>query len=307
MNSSPPNLYDYGFYSLLKFLWLKKVIVIAIPSAIGVLVALWTLTLKDTYLSDTTLSPTEEVQGAGLGSVSGQLGGLASLAGISLGGESTDQVTVALEIMKSRQFLANFINSRGLKPQVMAVDGWDYETGELQYDIEKYNPETGEWLREVKNGRPPTPTDQEVYERFIEMILIERDTVTGLVKVSIEYYSPIMAQQWLTMLIESINKEMREREIKSASENIQYLDRKVADISDIEMKSVFFQLIQEQTKNLMLAELRSEYVFTVIDPPIAPELKFAPKRSLIVIFVGLLSGFLTLGGLVIWFIVVPRE
>lgn len=279
----------------------------AIPVGISVLVAIWTLTVSNTYLSDAVLSPTDEVQGVGLGNMAGQLGGLASLAGISLGSEATDQVTVALEILKSRQFVASFVNSNQLKPAIMAVDSWDKESNQLIFDTDIYDPSSKTWTRELKNGRPPEPTDQEVYEVFREMMVIERDAATGLVKLSIEYYSPQLAQQWLELIIALINQEMRNREINTASENINYLKNKVAEINDIEMKTVFYQLIQEQTKNLMLAEVRTEYVFTVIDPPVSPELKFAPKRSLIVIFVGLLTGFMVLATLTIWFLIVPRS
>lgn len=307
MNTPNPNSYDYSLFSLIQFLWDKKLLLTAIPLAISVLVALWTLTLTNTYLSEATLSPTDEVQGAGLGNMSGQLGGLASLAGFSVGAESTNQVTVALEILKSRKFIADFVNHNQLKPLIMAVESWDKSSNKLVFDPDIYDVETKTWTREVTDGRSPEPTDQEIYAVFTEKMTAERDNSTGLIKVTIEHYSPHIARQWVSLMVAMINQEMRQREIGTATENIHYLKSKVAEIDDIEMTNVFYQLIQEQTKSLMLAEVRSDYAFTVIDPPVAPELKFAPKRSLIVVFVGFLTGFLVLGGLTVWFLIVPKS
>ena len=50
------------------------------------------------------------------------------------------------------------------------------------------------------------------------------------------------------------------------------------------MKNIFYQLIEEQTKSLMLAELSDEYVFKVISEPKVTEEKVEPKRAIIAIF-----------------------
>ena len=68
------------------------------------------------------------------------------------------------------------------------------------------------------------------------------------------------------------------------------------------MKQRVFDLIQTQTETIMLANATPEYVFTVIDPPIPPEVRVSPKRSLIVafsVFLGALLG--TVLALVRWY------
>jgi uncharacterized protein involved in exopolysaccharide biosynthesis len=49
------------------------------------------------------------------------------------------------------------------------------------------------------------------------------------------------------------------------------------------MQTVFYQLIEEQTKTIMLAEVSPEYVFQTIDPANFPDEKTKPNRPLIVI------------------------
>ena len=49
------------------------------------------------------------------------------------------------------------------------------------------------------------------------------------------------------------------------------------------MQLIFYELIQKQTEKIMLAEIREEYVFKIIDPAIIPEKKAEPRRSVICI------------------------
>jgi uncharacterized protein involved in exopolysaccharide biosynthesis len=57
---------------------------------------------------------------------------------------------------------------------------------------------------------------------------------------------------------------------------------------------VFYQLIEEQTKTLMLAEVSGEYVFKTISEAKVAEEKSKPKRALISILGAFLGGMLSL-------------
>jgi len=55
---------------------------------------------------------------------------------------------------------------------------------------------------------------------------------------------------------------------------------------------VFYDLIESQTRVSMLADVRDEYVFQVVDPAMVPDEKVAPRRSLIAVLGTLLGGML---------------
>jgi uncharacterized protein involved in exopolysaccharide biosynthesis len=55
------------------------------------------------------------------------------------------------------------------------------------------------------------------------------------------------------------------------------------------MQSAFYQIVEEQTKSLMLAEVQEEFIFKVVDPAVVPETKSGPKRALMSVF-GMLLG-----------------
>ena len=77
-----------------------------------------------------------------------------------------------------------------------------------------------------------------------------------------------------------------------AEKSIEYLREQVTNTSLADLQAVFFDLIQSQTETVMLAEVRQEYVFKVIDPAVAPEEKSKPSRALICVLGTLVGGML---------------
>jgi LPS O-antigen subunit length determinant protein (WzzB/FepE family) len=113
---------------------------------------------------------------------------------------------------------------------------------------------------------------------------------TSLINLSVEYYSPIIAKEWVDKLVAAINSHLRVRDRDEASKSIQFLERQISQTSLAEMKNVFYQLVEEQTKNLMLTEISDEYVLKTLSPARIPEEKSRPNRALICIG-GTLLGF----------------
>jgi uncharacterized protein involved in exopolysaccharide biosynthesis len=85
---------------------------------------------------------------------------------------------------------------------------------------------------------------------------------------------------------------MRERVIAESTQNLDYLAEQLNKTSVAEMQSAFYQIVEEQTKSLMLAEVQEEFIFKVVDPAVVPELKAGPKRALICVLGTLLGGML---------------
>ncbi|EGR2894919.1 Wzz/FepE/Etk N-terminal domain-containing protein [Vibrio parahaemolyticus] len=267
---------------LFNALWKGKWIIIVTTFVFAVGAILYALSLPNIYKSDALLAPAESSNGGGLSKMAGQLGGLAALAGVNLGAGETSQTDLAVQVMKSRQFIEAFINKHDLLVPLMAATDWDLTNNKLILDEELYDPNTGEWLREPNGLRGSTPTSQEAFEVFNKEVLsISQDKESGLYTVSVKYYSPYVAQQWVNWLIEDINKVMRERTIAETSQNLAYLNTQLQKTAVADMQSTFYKLIEEQTKSLMLAEVQEEFVFKVVDPAVVPELKFGPKRAVI--------------------------
>ncbi|MHA2797713.1 Wzz/FepE/Etk N-terminal domain-containing protein [Vibrio harveyi] len=294
---SQPTDDEIDLRELFKALWKGKWIIVATTFVFTISSVLYALNLPNVYKSDALLAPTETSNGGGLAKMAGQLGGLAALAGVNLAANETSQTDLAIEVMKSRKFIYDFITKHDLLVPVMAAKGWDLKTNELKLDLDIYDPIKKEWLREPNGLRNAKPSAQEAAETFKNQFLnVSQNKVSGLYTVTINFYSPYLAQDWVGWLIEDINTVMRERSIKETKQNLLYLNEQLEKTSIADMKSTFYKLIEEQTKTLMLAEVQDEYIFKTIDPAVTPELKSEPKRFLICIFgitLGLLIGGLT--------------
>ena len=85
---------------------------------------------------------------------------------------------------------------------------------------------------------------------------------------------------------------MQERQVARASRNIDYLEAQIAKTSIAEMREVFYTIVEEQTKNKMVAEASPEYAFVAVGPSMVPEEKSKPSRALICVLGTLLGGML---------------
>ncbi|MFZ3508398.1 Wzz/FepE/Etk N-terminal domain-containing protein [Vibrio harveyi] len=285
---------------LFKALWKGKWIIIATTFIFAIGSLLYALSLPNIYKADALLASAESSNGGGLSKMAGQLGGLAALAGVNLGGSESSQTELAVQVMKSRQFIEVFIKKHNLLVPLMAAKGWDLANNKLILDDEVYNSGTSVWLRKPDGLRGAKPTAQEAFEVFRKEVLnISQDKDSGLYTVSVKHYSPYVAQQWVNWLIKDINKVMRERTIAETSQNLTYLNTQLEKTSVTDMQSTFYKLIEEQTKSLMLAEVQEEFIFKVVDPAVVPELKDGPKRTLICLL-GLILGLIVgVGGVLL--------
>jgi hypothetical protein len=254
---------------------------------------IYALSISDQYKAVAVLSPSQKDSG-GLSGALGQLGGLASLAGVSIGSGDSSEAQMAQEIMKSWNFIETFIADNELAVEVYAVEGWNKGSNRLQVDDDIYDVEKKKWMVEdVHTGEEGPPSSWQLFEKFSEKLVISEDPALGLISVSIEYYSPQIAKQWLDMFVMAINKHMQERQITKVTTNINYLQEQIEKTSITEMREVFYTIIEEQIKNKMLAEASPEYAFVTVSPSMVPEEKSQPKRALICILGTLLGGMLS--------------
>ena len=82
------------------------------------------------YRSSATLMVNDQ-GGGGLSGLAGQLGGLASLAGVPIGGAGSEKVTLALETLKSRKFIVGFVRKYEIEAEVIAGVDWDFKRGAI--------------------------------------------------------------------------------------------------------------------------------------------------------------------------------
>lgn len=291
----PPAVQDdeIDLRELFSVIWQGKWLIIAITAVFAIGSVVFAIMQPNIYKSEALLAPAAEEQGGGLSALASQFGGLASLAGVNLGAKGgTDKTQLAIEVLKSRQFTSDFIQKHNILADLMAAEKWDRDTDKLIYDEDAYNEATNTWVRDVEPPFKPEPSMQEAYEEFSKIMSVNSDKETAMVTISVLHLSPTVAEQWVTWLIEDINKVMKERDVAEANRSSEFLNKQIALTNVADIKAILYKLVEEQAKTIMFAEVRDEYVFKTIDPALVPEEKAKPRRALICVLGTMLGGML---------------
>ena len=280
--------------TLIFTIWDGKWLILLITFIFSSCAVIYALNQPNIYRSEVLLAPVEDEASGGLSGLASQFGGLASLAGVNFGGKaSLDNTKIAIEVMKSRKFTSQFITEHGILPELMASQSWKRKDNELLYEQDLFDSKSRQWVRKAQEPSKSKPSMQEAYEAFSKILVISSDKTSGLIKVSLEHISPHLAQQWVTWLVEDINKVMKERDVKEARKSTEFLEKQLRQTNITDIKTVLYKLVEEQAKTIMFAEVRDEYVFKTIDPALVPEKQVKPKKSLICalgFIIGLISG-----------------
>lgn len=274
---------EVEFSEYVHSIWAAKLLVFGLALLAALVALIVILFVPNTYRAEALLAPNHTESTGGFEGLAAQYGGLASLAGISLGSNSTDKTTLGLAVLQSRKFISDFIDRHEILVPLIAADGWDDEANVVKIDAGQYDTTAKKWIRKVRSPRTQIPSQQEAYEEFEERLRVSQEPESGLVTVSIEHHSPTVARQWVEWLIEDLNTETMRQDVTEAEQAITYLRQQVESTSIAELQRVFFRLIEEQSKVIMLSQVKAEYLLRTIDPAITPERHHSPNRWLIVI------------------------
>ncbi len=256
-------------------IWKKRKLILGASFMAAVLAAGISLMMPNIYRAEALLAPVggEESKG-GLSSVLGGLGGIASLAGVSLGGGGSVEQNIA--VLKSREFIWGFVKDEKLMP-ILFEDDWDSEA-KL-------------WLAEDEEDQPSL---WDAWRLLIEdeMLNINLDKDSGLVHLSVDWEDPELAASWVKKLVHRVNTYLREQAIQQSKRKLQYLNDELSKTKIAENRQALFELISTEQKQAMLANTQQDFAFRVIDPAVEPDKKIKPKRSIIAIVSAFVVGFL---------------
>ena len=263
------------FREMFMALWQRRYWIAAVAALFAVASVIVALLWQPVYRAATVMVPAVSERnglGASLGSALGQLGGLASIAGLNLGGGGNVETEEALAVLKSREFTEAFIRERQLMPLLFPT---------------KWDEQRGAWKADVK---PPTPA--QAYKYFNKKIRsVLQDKKTGLITLQIDWHDRQQAATWANELVERLNAEMRSRAIEQANASVGYLERELKATSTVATQEAINRLIESQIKQRMLANVTKEYAFRIVDRAMAPDRDdpIRPRRR-IVVAVGTLLG-----------------
>ena len=292
MNNTEKNSsYEVNLFGLLDILWKKKIMLISITATFAIGSVLYALSLPNIYTSKTLLAPSEQSESllSTLGSYTSLVGGM-----IPFPSGAVNKSQEAVERIKSFDFFEKNILPKIKLQDLMAVERWASDQNTIIYNQKIFDDKNNKWVRKVSLPQLPKPSNQEAFEEFSNLIEIDYDYVTSFVSISVEHQSPIISKQWTDLVIAQINESMREADIRRSQDAITFLNAQAEVTRLNELSEAISQLLESQMEMLMMASISSEYVFRVIESPIAPEKKSSPSRSMICILITLFGGILAI-------------
>ena len=276
---------EINLYELFKTFWDSKWLISSITIASCIFIVLYSLSIPNIYRSSALVMPAQSQGSSMSGSLSG-LGGLASMAGISIPSGNSNNKEEAIAVLTSHQFLEDFIINNDILLPLMASKGWDAKKNELILNSKIYDIKNKKWAG--KTNTPPSI--QEAVRSFRQIYIVSENKKNGFVTISIDFYSPYVSKEWIDLIIENINETMRVQAVSMATSSLNYLNEQISKTNISEIKIVLSELAKSETQKIMLSKSSPEYVFKTIDKAFAPEIKISPRRSVICI-IGALVGF----------------
>lgn len=252
-----------------RIIWRGKGTVIAATTIFALGSIAYALLAKEIYRAEVLLAPAAEQSTPMIG---GQLGGLAALAGLSVG-EGNDVVSLA--VLQSREFARDFIEQLDLMP-IFFEEEWDAEKNRWREDDPTKAPDVRDGVKFFH---------EEIFE-------VSEERRTGLVTLAIEWTDPDVAAEWASILVHRLNDRLRERALQEAQTNVAYLQSEMAKATLVTLQESIGRLLEAELPKLMLAKGNEEFAFKIVDPAVPPRERVRPKRALTAIIGTILGGLL---------------
>lgn len=253
--------------TLLRAAWEGRWLVIGVVLVAGALGTAYSFLATPWYRAEVLMVQSRD---GGLDSRLSQFGGLASLAGINLGGGDDSE---PMALLKSRGFARDFIAERGLETVLLA---------------HKWDATKGTW----KGSEDDWPDIRDAVEFFDRKVRrVTEDRKTGVVTLAIEWKDPKLAAEWANAMAARLNDRMRSRAIEESTENVRFLKEEIAENQLVTLRQSIGKLLETELQKLMLARNNRQYSYRIVDSAVEAKKPIRPKK-VAVIAVSLLLGLL---------------
>lgn len=215
--------------------------------------------------------------------VPGQLGSLATLAGIDLNSDKDQPFQLYLHSLTTRQTADLLAKDDSLMHQVFAKY-WDARAGH-------WIPPTGlaTMLRVVLArivGVPVNPwhaPDGETLQKLLgKELRIEQSKTSSVVTISIDMADPTLGRALLWRLHLQADEILRDRTLQRTSQYIAYLQDKLQTVNVADYRLTLFELLSEQEKSRMVASSTLPFAAEPFGPPVASASPVSPQPLIVI-------------------------
>ena len=286
------------YWSVLKK---RRKMIGCIVAATVVLTSALSLFMTNIYQAKAVIIPVTVRESGSMGNASlaalaSQIGGL---PGISSPSAATSSEIVGL--LNSNVLREKMIKQYNLMP-VMFYKKWDVRQNDWKKGsaFSKWNPlvylpsltktNSGALSKNARKKNPDAPDTWDALRMLDDMVKVNRNLKDNTITIFVDFYDPEMAARIAEYYLLTLTDYMSSEAKRVAATNRKYLEEQLGNTTDPIIKQKTYNMIAEQIETGMMAEVKENFAFKVIDPPLAPDRKIKPIRSKMV----LLSLFISL-------------
>ncbi len=261
------------------------------------LTLIYAFATPNSYKSEAVLIPVEEAT-PNLGG----LGGLAAMAGVSIGGGSMTPDAAFKSLLDNYDFMKNFV---------------------LKYKIDKYyaDPSRAQnfvfaldfsglyelfhWNKEIKDY------DEFLYKlidkKVVKRFTISSDKETSLITVSYLDEDRKMPKKIIELFLDEASRYLVENRLKTLDAQLRYFEKELGQVDDIDIRQNLSKIISQLMQEKIKLKSKRYYQCDVLSYPYEPYIKdkAKPKRALILVVSFITS--IILGVFLVFFMNFIRE
>jgi uncharacterized protein involved in exopolysaccharide biosynthesis len=249
-----------------------------------ILTIIISLCMKNIYGAKAIITPIAPKDSGGNSIAAGimqQVGGLSTI-GLPDLSSSSEIVT----LLQSNILREKVISQYNLLP-ILFSDQWDENTKNWKKRA-WYNPLSlmSSLIRLIKpvnkKGIEKIEGVPDVWDglrKLDDMVKINNNVKDKTITILVEFDDPVLAANIAGYYLAELNDHMSSEAKRVALTNRKYLEQQLDQTADPFIKQKIYNLIAQQIETSMMAEVKENFAFKIIDPPKAPDRKLKPKRA----------------------------
>lgn len=291
---------EIDLLDLWRTIWKRRKMIAWVVGIMTVGTVIVSLFMTNIYQASAVITPVDQKQGQGGGLRSMMMEQLGGLAGLALpGGSSANEI---VSLLDSKVLGEKIITRYNLLP-ILFDEKWDAKKKTWKIK-EGWSLNPLSWISSlfklimpappasVQKKDPNVPDVWDGLRELDEMVNVKFDMKKNSITITADSRDPELSAKLVDYYLLTLTDYMSSEARRVALTNRNYLESQLNGTSDPLIKQKIYNMIAQQIETSMMAEVKENFAFKVLDPPKVPDKKIKPKRAQMVILAFFVAMFL---------------
>jgi uncharacterized protein involved in exopolysaccharide biosynthesis len=281
---------EIDLLELWRVVWKRRRLIARIVLAGVLLTAVVSLFMTNIYQSEAVITPVETKSGGGgMSALMSQMGGMGGLIGLP---ESSSTVEIGL-LLESKVLRKKVIQDYHLLP-VLFPKQWDEKKKMWKKKDSGWSLNPLFWISKLMAAAKPAdkkktkkiegiPDEMDGLRALDKLVQINKNMKDNFITISVQFDDPEIAAALVGYFLAALNDHMSLETRRVATINKKYLEEQLVYTTDPFIQQKIYIMIAQQIETSMMAAVKENFAFKIIDPPVVPDKKIKPKRAQMVV------------------------